>query len=531
VARFKERLFLSRLTDQSRWLVAAYGLAALGALCVGILQFRHGIVHLLDTVTYWSGTEATTNGHPFTTNLAPSFSNFSAIEFLERSGRLPFVDFPVGYPLVAGTIGIVIGSHHAMELLCVIALIGVAIAFIAGAHRSKDSKIASIVLGATGILITISPAMRLVTQGALSEPLFCAVALWLVIALAKFRSNGKWTPVVALSIAAGLLRFIGAPLAILAGWERYQKTGRKLSSLIWTIAMMAPAALNILLASAAGGGHNAGWRGLGRIDIEVFVRSIGGWFDAKQGDLRRTYFTSEGPSWWSWLVAITWLAIIILALYSIVRRRHFLTATAELALGAAAIISAGLVAGMMGFDALVIADNRLMLPTGILTLAAVVWSAHDFVNKQKGARLPQSIASASVALILFALFAVRPWNITESFSDSSELKPYSIAALQSGAKIIITNDADAVHWDTGLPAAYAPLPVKALTGESQDVTALYEALPCALLQHDGAVVLSDAMTFSGADIGLLAQQVDSGRLTLEEFDGASVYFATATACN
>jgi len=136
-----------------------------------------------------------------------------------------------------------------------------------------------------------------------------------------------------------------------------------------------------------------------------------------------------------------------------------------------------------------------------------------------------------VALILFSLFAVRPWNITESFSDSSELKPYSIAALQSGAKIIITNDADAIHWDTGLPAAYAPLPVKALTGEAQDVTALYEALPCALLQHDGAVVLSDAMTFSGADIGLLAQQVDGGRLTLEEFDGASVYFATDSACD
>jgi len=531
VARFKERLFLGQLTGQGRWVIAAYGLAVLGALAVGILQFRHGIVHLLDTVTYWSGTEATSNGHPFTTNLAPSFSNFSAIEFLERSGRLPFVDFPVGYPLVAGTIGIVIGSHHAMELLCVIALIGVAIAFIAGAHRLKESKIAPIALGATGILITMSPAMRLVTQGALSEPLFCAVALWLVIALAKFRSGGKWTPVVALSIAAGLLRFIGAPLAVLAGWERYQKTGRKLSSFIWTMAMMAPAALNILLASAAGGGHNAGWRGLGRLDIEVFVRSIGGWLDAKQGDLRRTYFTNEGPSWWSWLVAITWLAIIVLALYSIVRRRHFLTATAELALGASAIISAGLVAGMMGFDALVIADNRLMLPTGILTLAAIAWSVHDFVGKQQSTRFNESIASALAALILFALFAVRPWNISESFSDSSELKPYSIAALQSGAKIIITNDADGIHWDTGLPAAYAPLPVKALTGEAQDVTALYEALPCALLQHDGAVVLSDAMTFSGADVDLLAQQVDGGRLTLEEFDGASVYFPTNTACN
>jgi hypothetical protein len=304
VARFKERLSLSRPTITHPWVIATYVVTAFGALVVALVQFRHGIVHLLDTVTYWSGAEAASNGNPFTTQLAPSFSNFSAIEFLERSGRLPFVDFPVGYPLVAGIIGVVIGTRHAMELFCIVALIAIAIAFITGAKKSTESKLAPFLLGATGILITMSPAMRLVTQGALSEPLFCAVALWLVIALAKFRSGGKWAPVVALSIAAGLLRFIGAPLAILAGWERYQKTGRKLSSLMWTIAMMIPAAFNILWASSAGGGHNAGWRGLNRIDIEVFVRSIGGWFDAKQGDLRRTYFTNEGPSWWSWIVTI-----------------------------------------------------------------------------------------------------------------------------------------------------------------------------------------------------------------------------------
>jgi hypothetical protein len=110
----------------------------MGALVVGLVQFRHGIVHLLDTVTYWSGTEATSNGHPFTTNLAPSFSNFSAIEFLERSGRLPFVDFPVGYPLVAGSLGIIIGTRHAMELLCIVALIAIAMAFLAGAKKSTE---------------------------------------------------------------------------------------------------------------------------------------------------------------------------------------------------------------------------------------------------------------------------------------------------------------------------------------------------------------------------------------------------------
>ena len=107
MARFKERLSLSQLTGQGCWVIAAYGLAALGALAVGILQFRYGIVHLLDTVTYWSGTEATSNGRLFTTNLAPSFSNFSAIEFLERSGRLPFVDFPVGVVIRAKRVQVI----------------------------------------------------------------------------------------------------------------------------------------------------------------------------------------------------------------------------------------------------------------------------------------------------------------------------------------------------------------------------------------------------------------------------------------
>lgn len=531
MARFKERLSPGRFSRQGVWAFAAYIFASLSALVVGLVQYRHGIVHLLDTVTYWSGAEATSNGHPFTTNLAPSFSNFSAVEFLDHSGRLPFVDFPVGYPHVAGTIGVAIGTRHAMELLCVIALVAVAMAFIAGSHLRQSAKMRPLLLAVTGVLITMSPAMRLVTQGALSEPLFCAVALWLVIALANYRSDGRWTLVAVLTIIAGLLRFIGAPLAVLAGWERYQKTGRKLSSFMWTVAMMIPAGLNILLASASGGGHNAGWRGLGRIDIEVFVRSIGGWFDAKQGDLRRTYFTNEGPSWWSWIVAIAWLAIVIFALYGIMRRRHTLPATAEIALSASAIVSAGLVAGMMGFDALVIADNRLMLPTGVLTIAAIVWTTHNFASNQTGTRFKQIAVAATALLVAFTLVAVRPWNVAESFSADSDLKPYSIAALQSGAKIIITNDADGVHWDTGLPAAYAPLPVKALTGEEQDIATLYAQLPCALLTHDGAIVLSDAMTFSGADINLLTDQVESGRLTIESSDGASVYFPTENACD
>ena len=333
--------------------------------------------------------------------------------------------------------------------------------------------------------------------------------------------------VAVLTIAAGLLRFIGAPLALLSGWERYKRTQQKLSSALWSLALMLPAALNILLATGAGGGHNAGWRGLGRQDMDVFVRSIGGWFDAKQGDLRRTYFTAEGPSWWSWVIALMWLALVIFAVIHLIQRSNRLPATAEIALVASGIISLGLIAGMMGFDALVIADNRLMLPTGILTLAALSWIISDQVQ-QRGRAL---FIPAALLLVIFTICAVRPWNVGESFSDSSELKSYSQAALDSGAVVIISNDADAVHWDTGLPTAYAPLPIQALTGQAQDVAPLYANLPCALWRANGAVVLSDGVTFSGADIDLLNDQVDAGRLTLTSSNGASVYLPTARACD
>ena len=97
--------FKNGLSQQGTPRLLALALTLLGGVVVGLIQFRHGIVHLLDTVTYWSGAEAVRNGHLFGSNLAPSFSNFTAIEFLDRGGQLPFVDFPIGYPLAAAFLG------------------------------------------------------------------------------------------------------------------------------------------------------------------------------------------------------------------------------------------------------------------------------------------------------------------------------------------------------------------------------------------------------------------------------------------
>lgn len=497
------------------------------------MQLRHGIIPLLDTVTYWSGAESILSGRPLQTSLAPSFSNFDAAEFLERDGRIPFVDFPIAYPLLAGVLGLVIGTRAAMHLLAVMAIGGIAATTVAGALvgmsqrtralRDRVAKIAVISLFAC--LVPFLPAMRLVTQGTLSEPLFIAAILLLVVTLGKYRSGGRWGPVVVLVIATSLLRFLGAPLAVLAGWEYMRRTGNLRRSILWTVAMITPAGVNIVAAAANGGGHGAGWRGLDRLDVEVFVRSVGGWFDATQGDIRRTYFTTDGPSWWSWPLTAVVLGAMVIGVIGVVRRSRILGDTADIALAAAAILTAGLAAGILGFDALVIADNRLMLPTGILVTCAVAWTAIE--------RAPSSwfsTAGVMCAVVVWAITAVRPWNVLERFSDVDRPLAISTVVADFDIDVVISNDADGVHWDTGIPAAYAPMSMKPLTGQIVDDVEIYRRLPCPLLRARGAIVISNETTFSTVNRDALEDLVEEGRLRVIKLDRGTVYLATDSAC-
>lgn len=506
--------------------VGAMALAGVVAVCVALVQLRNGIVPLLDTVTYWSGAEAVADGHVFRTTLAPSFSNFDAVEFLARSGELPFVDFPVAYPLLAGGLGVVIGTRAAMHLLTVAAVALISAGIVAGSPRRSTYGLA--LATAFACLVPVLPSMRLVTQGALSEPLFIASCVLFVIALARFRRGGSWWPVVVFVIVGSLLRFLGAPLAVLAGWEHARRHGdsRRHRSVLWTLAMVAPAGANIVAAAAAGGGHDAGWRGLDRMDIEIFVRSIGGWFDASQGDIRRTYFTTDGPSWWSWPVAVLAVGLVALTAIAVLRRRTLLGDEADLALCSAGILSIGLFAGILGFDALVIADNRLMLPAGILVLCAVVWT----VAGRARSLTAQSMAIA-LGLVIWTVCAVRPWNLTERFSDIDRPLAMSVTALESEAAIVISNDADGVHWDTGIPSAYTPSSIKPLTGQTVDDRPIYRQLPCALLRAGGVVIISNETTFSTVNREALEESTSDGRLRRIEDDRTRMYLPTPAACD
>lgn len=510
---------------------------ALVAAMLAAIQLRTGIVPMLDTVTYWSGVRATASGHPLTTTLAPSFSNFDLVEFLERGGRLPFVDFPVGYPLVGGLLAVAIGAEPAMVLLAVVASLVSAIALVIGTTRlTRWAPLA--MRGVAAVALLALPAHRLVTQATLSEPLFAAVALALAVVLARHRrGEAPWWTVSMLVVAAGLLRFIGAPLAVLAGIEYFRRTRSIVRSAAWTVALMAPAALNIVWASASGGGHNAGWRGLGIDDVEVFVRSVGGWFDGTQGDLRLTYFGGVGPSWWSWPLTVAWVLGLVLAVIGSVvgavdtggrRARWRLPSSIELPWAMAAVVTTGLALGMLGFDALVIADNRLMLPGGILTLAGVLWWATERLDAAPSTGRTAPVAG--LALVVWIVAAVRPATVGELFSDPAPERGDIAAVLRDGPAVVIANDADGVHWATEVPAAYAPLPVKALTGEEVDVEGVYASLPCPLSVAGGVVVLADEALFGSDGRAELDALVSTGRLTADPFPGGVLYRPGPSAC-
>ncbi len=277
---------------------------AAAAAAIAAVQLRSGIVPMLDTVTYWSGARATADGHPFTTTLAPSFTNVDQADFLRQGGRIPFVDFPVGWSTLSGVVGAVVGVETAMVALTVV-VVAVVGALVVVGTRPVTTWSAATLRAVVAIGIVTLSAFRLTTQGVLSEPIFCALVLGFVIALARHRDDrAPWWIVAVLGACLGLVRFVGAPLVVLAGLERYRRDRRVLPALGWTIGLMVPTLVNMIWSSASGGGHSAGWRGLDPLDVRWFARSIGGWVEAGQGDLRYTYFAGAATAWWAWPLAV-----------------------------------------------------------------------------------------------------------------------------------------------------------------------------------------------------------------------------------
>jgi hypothetical protein len=143
-----------------------------------------------------------------------------------------------------------------------------------------------------------------------------------------------------------------------------------------------------------------------------------------------------------------------------------------------------------------------MLPAGILTLTGLVWAACE--------RLDSRLLLALV--VLWVASAGEPWTLEPQ--PTPKVRAELVQAVGDAA-LVVGDDADAVWWHTGTPAAYLPRAVRLLTGEPVDQRAELRRLPCLLAEHDGVIVLpavaDKSLTTSSRWWQGLAQRTSSAR--------------------
>ncbi len=259
-------------------------------------------------------------------------------------------------------------------------------------------------------------------------------------------------------------------------------------------------------ARAVGGGHTNTWHGLDATDVRLVGRSLAGMLDATTGNLAATLLrVGDLLPWWGYPLAVVWLVAVLVAAAQyagLTGARRPLPAAAEIPLVCAGLLTAALLAGIASFDALATPDNRLMLPTGVLSLCALVW-----VVDVSGKRLIAAFAVVAV----WILSAAHPWDAGQIFTAADRL-PAAAELRGTRARVIVSNDADGIYWELGIPAAYLPPPRMSLTGAPVDRAALYAELPCALAEHDGIVVVLAGALFGVDGQDELDALVAEGRL-------------------
>ena len=492
--------------------------AGVAALVLFVLM-RNGPAQFLDAGSYAAGIDAISHGRGLNTALAPSFSNFSVLEFVARRGSIPFVDFPLGYPLLAAIPALAFGARYAMILVAVLssaALVG--LVTLGPQVAPQPARVGTTLNRALlGSGLVCLPMFQAVTRAGLSEPLFCLllVAMLKLLLDAEQRpQRAKWAVLVA--GLAGAVRFVGLPIIALPALLMLRQQGWR-KAWPWALAGLAPATANVLWASAVGSGHVVGVRDISRTDIRFLVHSITGWVYHPYGVFDLLLAGQGRPPWWAYAVVLAVVTLAALAAVSVILGRGWLPRPIELALVVSATLTAGLLGGMLLFDSLVAPDNRLMLPSGVITIVGVGWWASE--------RFVVPVGAAVIAS--WVVLAVAPWKL--GVTHPSARDAYLIQAVGS-ARTVISDNADSVWWQTGVPAAYLPMPARLLTGEAVDQKGEIEALPCLLAKQQGAIVLIGGPFVDGSAQTLLLELVRSGVLTHETFGTVQRFTPTGAGC-
>jgi hypothetical protein len=100
-----------------------------------------------------------------------------------------------------------------------------------------------------------------------------------------------------------------------------------------------------------------------------------------------------------------------------------------------------------------------------------------------------------------------------------------------GAQYVVTNQADLVWWHTGVPARYLPSGYFDRSARAYDPVPIMAALPCALAENGGAVVVDTAVGIPSAVEKQLSADVAAGNYDEIEIEpGVIAYWPTGLGC-
>lgn len=510
----------------SRVLIQGLVTAAL-AMGIATWRLRSGLALIGDSGSYLAGASGLSDGRFFQTPLVPSFSELPLLDTARSSGWSPYADFGIGLPIVIALFDIAFPLTTAAELVNVISIGLIALGVVIGPWSPRHHG--EMWLRSTlGIVLCCWPILRFTSIGVLSELLFCAALLWLAILMARTSSSGTVSSrttwligVSALTMFIGTLRFVGPIVAVVVAILLYQRGLRPRSTLVWGfITAIVPLAATVI-ATRGSGTRALTLHPLDSSDIFFTARGVGGWFEAGLGDQTSTFFrTSFQPSVTDWLICVCAATATVMAIRTWIHRiRERSSSPLEPAVVLAVTLAVAVIPSMVFIDAVVKLENRTLMPSGLLVICAAGW----WLGRNTNTRLDWGV------LIAWTIVATQPWNW---FDRPQAPAPTALtdAVRAVDPSYVVTNLADLVWWITDIPARYLPDGYHDLSDRTFDPFEILKALPCALVQTGGAVVI-ETPTMKPEIIEHLMGDVDAGEYELREMSaGVAAFMPTGQDC-
>ncbi len=492
--------YSDRIAQPSRRRVLIVGLATAAiTMAMAAWRLRTGLAIIGDSGSYLAGASAIAQGRFFETPLVASFSELSLIDTVRNAGWSPYADFGIGLPFVIALFDLVLPLTTAAALVNLVSIGAITAGVVIGPwspRRSSELWFRSVL----GIALSCWPILRFTSAGVLSEPLFCAAVIWLVIMVVRRPSpDVRWLVAMGLlTVLIGMLRFVGPIVAVVVAVLLVQRGLRWRRAATWgTITAIGPLVATVI---AAGGTRKISFHSLDSTDVFFTSRGIGGWFEASSGDqtatLLRMSFRPDLIDWMITSAAAVAACIVIWAWVARLRRRT--TSPLEPTLVLAMMLALAVIPSMVFIDAVVKLENRILMPSGLLVISAAGW----WFGRNS------STAFAWCALAAWTVVATHPWQWLERPEPPQPTNLTDVVRDLDPA-YVVTNNADLVWWMTRTPARYLPDGYHDLSDRFYDTEPIMSALPCDLAATGGLVVVDTAST-AARTVGELEQLVESG---------------------